>query len=451
MTSTLRIALALTGALFLAAPAVAQQAADPAAQPAVQAPPEPDNVRPITMQHFRPVDSRGINIFETPKEEGVPYTGFKLDFNAAFATQMQDLEHSNTATPVVVDGVNRNELVGIGRGFNNSTANLTLNGQLAEGIRVQTTVYLSSRHHTEAWVKDGYLLVDKSPLDIKPLNALFKYVTLKAGHMEINYGDAHFRRSDNGNAIYNPFVGNYILDAFTTEMGAEVYVRAKGLLAMGALMGGEIKGGIRTPEKRGPSYIGKVGFDRQLTEDARVRLTTSFYINTKSPSNTLYTGDRAGSRYYSVLENTASSESSQAWSGTIRPGFNNEVTAWQFNPFVKFRGLEVFGVIERAEGRASTEPADRVWKQQAVDVVYRALPNESAYIGYRYNRARGELAGVANEVGVNRWQLAVGWYVLPGLLVKIERVHQEYVDFPASNINNGGVFKGTMFEGVIAF
>ena len=51
-------------------------------------------------------------------------------------------------------------------------------------------------------------------------------VTVRVGHFEINYGDAHFRRSDNGNAIYNPFVGNYIMDAFTTEIGGEVYLKA---------------------------------------------------------------------------------------------------------------------------------------------------------------------------------------------------------------------------------
>ena len=56
-----------------------------------------------------------------------------------------------------------------------------------------------------------------------------KYVTLRVGHFEINYGDAHFRRTDNGNAMYNPLVGNYILDAFTTEIGGEAYLRSERL------------------------------------------------------------------------------------------------------------------------------------------------------------------------------------------------------------------------------
>ena len=73
---------------------------------------------------------------------------------------------------------------------------------------MQLTTYLSSRHHNETWVKDGYMLIDKSPIPLPPLKKLMKYVTVKVGHFEINYGDAHFRRSDNGNAMYNPFVGN---------------------------------------------------------------------------------------------------------------------------------------------------------------------------------------------------------------------------------------------------
>ena len=49
----------------------------------------------------------------------------------------------------------------------------------------------------------------------------------------------------------------------------------------------------------------------------------------------------------------------------------------QMNPFVKFRGLELFGVIERAKGKASAETTERTWNQYAVDAVYRFLPTRS--------------------------------------------------------------------------
>src|SRR6185295_8639659 len=128
------------------------------------------------------------------------------------------LKHSNDADAKFATGstVNQNQLMSIGNGFNNAAANLYINAQLAKGIRVAMTSYLSSRHHNETWVKDGYLLVDESPIDNPLLNAVMKHVTLKAGHFEINYGDAHFRRTDNVQGMFNPFVGNYIVDAFTT-------------------------------------------------------------------------------------------------------------------------------------------------------------------------------------------------------------------------------------------
>jgi hypothetical protein len=461
MTRSIRIALALSAALALASPAAAQQAAQPADPPAEQASsaaasdPQVESSwrtgRPIVMQYWRPQDQRGLNVFETTKDPGVEYTGFKIDFGAAFTSQVQSLSHSNTALPNVVSGVNANQLADIGFGFNNSTANLYLHAQLAPGIRVALTSYLSSRHHNETWVKDGYIQVDKSPIDLLPLKMIMEIATLRVGHMEINYGDAHFRRSDNGNALYNPFVGNYILDAFTTEIGAEVYLKPGSIIAMGAITGGEVRGTVLSPDKRGRTFIGKLGVDRQLTDDLRVRLTGSLYRSPRALSNTLYGGDRAGSRYYYVLENTAATESAQAKSGAIDPGFKNKVTAMQVNPFVKFRGLELFGVIERAEGKASSEATERRFEQYAVDVVYRFLKNEQLFVGARYNKAFGELSGISGEVGAKRWQVGAGWFVTPNILTKLEYVNHEFFGYPETNIRNGGTFDGLMVEGVVGF
>jgi hypothetical protein len=469
MKTTTRIASALAAWLAMAAPLAAQEVASGSAPPATPATVETSSDaaktddatqesileswkkgRPIVMQYFRPQDKRGINVFETTKDPGVKFTGFKLDFGAAFTSQVQNLSHSTTASPNIVNGVNANQLADIGFGFNNSTANLALNAQLAPGIRVALTSYLSSRHHNETWVKDGYIQMDQSPIDLAPLKMLFEIATVRVGHMEINYGDAHFRRSDNGNALYNPFVGNYILDAFTTEIGGEVYLKTAGVIAMGAITGGELRGTVTTPGQRGPAFIGKLGVDRQIAKDLRVRLTGSVYKTDKAMSSTLYGGDRAGSRYYWVMENTAATESAQFTSGLINPGFKNKVTAVQVNPFVKFRGLELFGVLERAEGKASTEIAERTFNQYAGDVVYRFL-DENLFVGVRYNRAEGEMAGITGDVGAKRWQIGAGWFILPGVLAKAEYVDQKYVGFPSLNIKNGGRFKGLMLEGVVAF
>jgi hypothetical protein len=429
-----------------ARPDTASPAPAPAPRPALSLAPA------IDIQYMRANDKRGINVFETPKVAGAPYEGFKLNFGAAFSQQFQGLGHENTAAPKVTNNVDANKLMDIGHGFNNAGANLYINAQLAPGIRVALTSYLSSRHHQETWVKDGYLLIDESPLDVAALNTLMKYVTIKAGHFEVNYGDSHFRRSDNGNGLYNPFVGNLIMDAFTTEVGAELYLRANGFIAMGAMTGGEIKGNVLTPDDRSPAYIAKLGFDRQLNADVRVRLTGSRYSNSKSPAGTLFAGDRAGSRYWFILENTAATSTAQASSGLINPMFRRSVTSYQINPFVKVRGLELFGVIEQAKGiNAATEVERRTWNQYAAEATYRFLADETMFLAARYNTAKGELPGMTEKVGADRTQFGAGWFLTPNVLLKGEWVNQKYNDFPATDIRNGGRFKGFMVEGVVSF
>jgi len=476
MKTTFALATALAATLALRAPVLAQQPSDdPSASgssgsPTASTTPATDpssasekdaaakaaedswkKGRPITMQYFRPQDKRGINMFETTKDPGVEFTGFKADVGAAFAAQLQDLNHSNTATANVVNGVNANQLMDIGMGFNNPTANLNLYAQLAPGIRVTLTSYLSARHHNETWVKDGYIQMDQSPIDWAPLKMFMEIATVRVGDFEINYGDAHFRRSDNGNALYNAFIGNYILDSFTTQIGGEVYLKPGPFIAMAALTAGELRGTVQAPGQRGPVFIGKLGVDKQIKSDLRVRLTGSMYKTDKAMSDTVYSGDRAGSRYYFVLENTAATESAQKDSGLLQPGFKNKVTAFQMNPFVKYRGLELFGVVEQSKGKASTEATERTWHQYAVDTVYRFLPNEPLFVGARYNRATGEMVGMPGDVGAERWEYGGGWFITANVVAKAEYVTQKYLGYPPSNIKNGGKFHGVMMEGVIAF
>ncbi|HEX8944667.1 MAG TPA: hypothetical protein VF785_16125, partial [Gemmatimonadaceae bacterium] len=135
--------------------------------------------RPLDIAHIRPADKRGVNVFEPPKDDSVPFTGFALSFGGAFNQEFQGLDHSNSATPVLVSGVNQNQLITVGHGFNNAVANLNVNAQLAPGIRVAMTSYLSARHHQESWVKDGYLLIDDSPIDNPVLKDIMKYTTLR--------------------------------------------------------------------------------------------------------------------------------------------------------------------------------------------------------------------------------------------------------------------------------
>lgn len=396
-------------------------------------------------QYSRPQSQYGLNVFETTKIDTTSFDGFEVFWGGAFTQQFQMLEHSNEAAPVIVDGVNTTAIPELGGGFNLATANLNLDAQLADGIRVSLTTYLSSRHHSEAWVKGGFVQIDKVPMLKSPaLDAIFKYMTLRLGHFEINYGDAHFRRTDNGNAIYNPFVGNYIMDSFTTEIGGEVYVQSNGLLGMVGITGGEIRGTVLQPDDRAPSIYGKVGFDRQLSEDLRLRLTGSAYTTAKSVSNTLYGGDRAGSRYYEVMGLGFTS-------GRINPGFRDDVTSFMINPFVQFHGLEVFGVVEFSEGSAQNEATDRSVRQYAVEALYRFAPRDQLYVGGRYNTVSGDIGGANGDVTVDRIQAGGGWFVTPNVLMKVEYVQQTFDGFAPTDKCYEGKFNGLMVEGVIAF
>lgn len=420
------------------------------------------------LPNMRAYDRTGVGVFE-PRKDTALADGTALKWGAAFTQTFQSLSHENDTAA--------DDLQDIGAGFNLAQANLMMDAQLARGIRVNLTAYLSSRHHNETWVKGGFVQIDELPFFHSPaLDRVMDHVTVKVGHFEVNYGDAHFRRTDGGQAIYNPFIENHIMDSFTTEVGTEVYVNQGPFTGMVGVTGGEIQAGIgvarengvRNPDARKPSYLGKLAVDQQLTPDLRARLSGSIYTTTSSVRNTLYGGDRTGSNYWLALEpNTAGvTATTNFTSGRVNPGLTDQITALQLNPFVKWRGLEVFGTIERAEGRQPIETVRRSWTQLAGDVVFRFLPDEQAFVGARYNTVSGTLAGAANaagtpdaglitatgnEVTINRYEIGAGWSPLPQLLLKGAYVNQEYDGYPAASVLSGGRFSGVVVQAVLAF
>src|SRR5690606_25104763 len=113
--------------------------------------------------------------------------------------------------------------------------------QLADGLRMHLRTYLSSRHHNEAYVKGGYIQMDNlNFLHDGLLEGLMNVTSIRIGMDEFNYGDAHFRRTDNARAIYNPFVGNYIMDAFSTEAFGEVTVLTSGFVGVLGVTNGKL-------------------------------------------------------------------------------------------------------------------------------------------------------------------------------------------------------------------
>lgn len=420
----------------------------------------PASSEKTVVANLRPYDQAGLNVFEAAKDSNAVFEKVKVQFGAGFTQSFQGLKHSNLV----------NNLYKISPGFNTANANLYMDVQLAAGIRLNLTSYLSSRHHNETWVKGGYIQFDKLPFQGQFWQDVMKFTTIKVGHMEINYGDQHFRRSDGGHTLYNPFVENYILDGFTTEIGGEILVRKGDLFGMLGVSNGMIKGNIDSliateqdaNTHKSPAVYLKGGIDKSIGDMMRVRIAASYYTNNSSGGQTLYAGDRTGSNYFMAMEKVGSTASANFTSGRLNPGFSKKVNAFQLNGFLKMKGLELFGTYEAAKGRTKTEVSERKAKQYAGDVVYRFGKAESLFVGLRYNIVNLRLADVpkvgaapaviyTEDLKVDRMAFGAGWFLTKNILLKGEYVNQQYKNLPAGDYRNGGEFKGYVVQAVVGF
>ncbi|KYG74396.1 hypothetical protein EV198_1142 [Roseivirga ehrenbergii] len=392
------------------------------------------------LQYRRDAGKKGINVFETSKADTVIFEGINVRVGGDFALQFQGLSHENS---IVGD-----PLVDLASNFSLPTANLNLDVQLADGMRLHLRTYLSSRHHTESYVKGGYLQMDKLDF-IKEgfLSELMKIATIRVGMDQINYGDAQFRRSDNAMTIYNPFVSNYIMDAFTTEPFFEVTLQPSDFILVAGVTNGRLN---QSPVKGDDGMViySKVGWDKQMNDDLRLRLTGSLYSSSdKSTRDYIYGGDRAGGRYYSTLATVANGGSD--FDPRFNPGFGYQ-TAIQFNPFVKFKGLEFFGVMEFVNN--GNDAVGGSFTQVGLEGLYRFGMNEQWYFGGRYNNVSGEKSDVASTNEISRMNLGGGWFMTNNVLVKLEYVNQEYSGAGFANSRfQDGKFNGVVLEAAISF
>lgn len=395
------------------------------------------------IQYFVPPTQEGLNEFEAPFTTEKEFDGIDVRLGGSNTLQFQGISHDNAA----------GSLPDLENNFNLATSNLDFDVALADGMRMHLRTYLSSRHHAEAWVKGGYLQVDKLDFIQEDfMSGLMDHLRVKVGHMEYNYGDNHFRRSDNGAAIHNPFVGNYLMDSFTTEVGGEIYYHTGDFFAMFGMTNGKLnQSTVEDSIKTNPSILGKIGYDSQISEDLRVRLTGSVITISQNPSINQYSGDRAGARYYNVMDEGFRS-------GRIVPDYNpgygqspaaGEMTAFMINPFVKYQGLEFYGVFETVSGQMDI-PSDesRSYTQLGAELLYRFGSNEDIYVGGRYNSVSGEQLG-GNDVDVSRINLGGGYFMTKNVLAKLEYVTQSYDGF-SRNLEDGE-FSGVMVEAVVSF
>lgn len=400
-----------------------------------------------SMQFYRPDGQDGLNVFETSKEDTVEFKGINVRLGGDFTIQFQGLSHENK----------QDNLSKLGSDFNLPTANMDIDVQLEDGVRLHLRTYLSSRHHNEAWVKGGHLQIDK--LDFVKegfLSNFMEIATIRVGLDQFNYGDAQFRRSDNGHTIYNPFVGNYIMDAFSTEVFGELTLQKNGFIGVVGVTNGKLNqspildpnphDSIPSEKDNAPSIFGKLGYDSQVSDDLRLRLTGSFYMNSgESTGGYLYGGDRGGSRYYEVMDDNYTS-------GRFNPRFK-KLTAIQINPFVKFKNLEFFGIYEMAMGSELEDGTkEGSYTQLGAELLYRFGGKNQFYVGGRYNSVSGEQTEDAETQTIDRMNVGGGWFLTKNVVTKVEYMTQSYSGkaYEGGKYEDGS-FNGVMIEAAISF
>ena len=367
--------------------------------------------------------------FEKAKSDASEFENLKIKVGADFALQLQMLEHE---APV--------ELIDLKKNFNLPTANLNITADLAPGIHLYINNYMSSRHHNEAWVEGGYLIIDNMPF-LPATDNIMKYLTIKAGVMMPDYGDAHYFRSNNAAVLNNPFVGSWVMDAYTTNPGIEVMYRNNGILALIGTNNGRMNYGRGNDLGEDLVFNWKLGYDKNISEDLRLRATVSgYHVGEGHSGSYLWGGDRAGARYYNVMQ-LATVTTDNYNSGRWGPGSGqNKMNSYMANLFVQFHGLELFGIYENMNGKKGE--TDQEFTQTAVQAIYRL---GSFYLGTRFNN-------VSNNNGskVNRTNFGGGWNMTNNILVKLDYVTQKY-DGPAHGSIDGGKFNGLVLEAAISF
>ncbi|NNM16347.1 MAG: hypothetical protein HKO56_06795, partial [Bacteroidia bacterium] len=125
-------------------------------------------------------------------------------------------------------------------------------------------------------------------------------------------------------------------------------------------------------------------------------------------------------------------------------------TAFQINPFVKYKGLEFFGLFESSTNGDSDVGGD--FTQLGAELLYRIGEEEDVFLGGRYNMVSGKSSDASDDIAIDRINIGAGWFMTDNVLLKAEYVMQSYSDpgFDGTKLQ-GAEFDGIMLEAVIGF
>ncbi len=313
-------------------------------------------------------------------------------------------------------------------GWQAAVANLHLYTTIYDGMDVYSEFYLGSRNHLGYLMdREGYVMLTRFPDNVLGLNQILNYFKIKAGHFEIDFGNARSSRSDNGEVQANSLVGNAIVDPNTVEGGMELIGNLGPLGWVAGLSNGLTTEGFMT--NRHFAAHGKLSYE---PADKTYVLAFSYYrvdqSDTSANTTELFAANRSNSRYATVIDGPSDGNAGQAKMGR---GVNIE--AWQLDAATRLLDtLEVKGIFGKLvdadlNGSSAGEPVER-WTYFVAESKWTFCPG--LYLAARYSEADADTyKDVAMNAKIRRAQAGIGFWMTPEMLLKTEYVFQQYSGF----------------------
>ena len=347
-------------------------------------------------------------------------------------------------------GLDQNYGTDIKSGLALPTADLDLNAKILSGFNVKLETMLSSHHHHESFVKGGYASMDNLDWISKDFaKGFMDNATIKVGVNDLNYGDYHFRRTDNSDVMRNPFVNNMGVEGYMQAGFLELTYRfpsVNSLIVAGVSNGEVDPDDVDAGDGKGAySYYAKYAYDNQVSDNSRLRVSQSAFIVRNTSKNRLYMGDKAGNVPRKIF---GSDDFGGVWNAM--EGYN-DLTTTMTNVFYKYKGTEFFGLLEFADGKKGLftgNPTDIDMLHYSAEVVQR-FSNDKFYVAARYENAKVDTEGVSDDAELTQFQVAAGMFLSKNAMMKIEYIKQE-----RENVYAGvskAKFDGLMISAALSF
>lgn len=198
-----------------------------------------------------------------------------------------------------------------------------------------------------------------------------------------------------------------------------------------------------------PGLYGKIGFDSQINDDLRVRLSESVYtVHGTNKGSSLYSGDKAGTPSRKIFDDGTDTDFGALWNALS--GFS-DLTVSKTNFFTRYQDTELYAMFEIADG-ADAKGVDMAMNHYAVDLVQR-FHNDKFYAAARYEKAKLDYKEATNDLGdaeMTQWQVGLGWFLSKNAVAKLEYIDHERTN-NSSFVGGTADFKGYMISTALTF